>query len=801
MTTLRHSSKAPRPLLAGGLGPRLLKLLSLACLLMLGGCAAQNAFREGRTLAESGQTERALSKFEEAVRLEPGSAKYRIATINSRELLVTQALQNAERALAVNNLDVARSAYLVALDLQPGNAMASAGLTSLKAQDRHSQWLNNAEDAVKKGDAQTALTWTKMILAENPRNQRATLLTQTLENRNPAVSTSGNNALSDAYRKPISIEFKDAPLKTIFEVLSRTSGLNFLFDKDIRTEQKTSIYLKNSTVEAAIGLTLLTNQLAQRVLDGNTILIYPNNQAKQKDYQPLTIKTFYLVNTEAKTVANTLKTLLKSRDVVVDEKLNMIILRDSTEAVRMAEKLVALHDVAEPEVMLEVEILEVKRTRLLDLGVRWPDQLSLTPLAAASGGALTLADLPTLRNDTIGVSFSPATINARKLDTDANILANPRIRARNREKAKILIGERVPNITTTSTSTGFVAESVTYVDVGLKLDVEPTIYPDGEVAIKVALEVSNIINQIQTKSGSIAYQIGTRTAQTVLRLKDGENQVLAGLINDEDRRTANKVPGLGEVPIVGRLFGNQVDDSTKTEIVLSITPRILRNIQRPGAHIMEFDSGTESSLGTRQVAAPTLQSPLVAPAALAQPDGTSAALEPSPAPANITTPASPTGTNTSLAEPVATAPIPAAAQSGSSLRWQGPADLKLGDAFTVQLLMQSDQPIVSLPMAVSFDARALQVVSVTEGDFLRQSGAQTSFATRVDPSGQILITGTRAGNAGATVPGTVATINFKVISAAEPLTRVQLLTVAPIALGGRGSQVALPPPFEIKLAP
>jgi general secretion pathway protein D len=135
------------------------------------------------------------------------------------------------------------------------------------------------------------------------------------------------------------------------------------------------------------------------------------------------------------------------------------------------------------------------------------------------------------------------------------------------------------------------------------------------------------------------------------------------------------------------------------------------------------------------------------------------------------------------------------------LRWQGPADLKLGDAFTVQLLMQSDQPIVSLPMAVSFDARALQVVSVTEGDFLRQSGAQTSFATRVDPSGQILITGTRAGNAGATVPGTVATINFKVISAAEPLTRVQLLTVAPIALGGRGSQVALPPPFEIKLAP
>lgn len=801
MTTHRASTKAPYVLAPGNQGMRLLKPLSLACLLMLGGCAAQNAFQEGRSLAESGRTEQALSKFEEAARLEPGSAKYRIATITSRELLVTQALQNADRALAANNLEEARKAYLAALDLQPGNAMAAAGLTSLAAQDRHLQWMSKAEDALEKSDVQTALIWTRMVLAENPRNRQASSLAKELERKEEKVVGQGNGALSDAYRVPISIEFKDAPLKTVFEVLSRTSGLNFLFDKDIRTEQKTSIYLKNSTIEAAIGLTLLTNQLAQRVLDGNTILIYPNTQAKQRDYQPLTIKAFYLVNAEAKNVATTLKTLLKTRDVVVDDKLNMIILRDSPEAIGMAEKLVALHDVAEPEVMLEVEILEVKRTRLLDLGIRWPARLSLSPLAAANGGAVTLADLSRLRNDTIGVTFSPATINAQKLDTDANILANPRIRARNREKAKILIGERVPNITTTSTSTGFVAESINYVDVGLKLDVEPTVYPDGEVAIKVALEVSNIINQIQTQSGTVAYQIGTRTAQTVLRLKDGENQVLAGLINDEDRRTANKVPGLGEVPVVGRLFGNQADDNTKTEIVLSITPRILRNIQRPSASIMEFDSGTESSLGARQAATPAFQAPPTAPAAPAQSGGTSAAPEPNRAPANANTPASPPAANTSPAEPAVTAPIPAATQSVSSLRWQGPADLRLGDVFAAQLLMQSDQPIVSLPMAVSFDARALQVISVSEGDFLRQSGAQTSFATRVDPSGQILITGTRAGNAGATVPGNVATINFRVISATEPQTRVQLLTVAPIALGGRGAQVALPPPLEIRLSP
>jgi hypothetical protein len=173
------------------------------------------------------------------------------------------------------------------------------------------------------------------------------------------------------------------------------------------------------------------------------------------------------------------------------------------------------------------------------------------------------------------------------------------VRARNREKAKILIGDRVPNITTTATATGFVTESVSYVDVGLKLDVEPTIYLDNDVAIRISMEVSNIVSQLQTKSGSVAYQIGTRTASTVLRLKDGENQVLAGLIDDEDRRAANKVPALGEIPILGRLFGSHSDDNERTEIVLSITPHIVRNIQRPESTLSEFRAGTDSSSRTR----------------------------------------------------------------------------------------------------------------------------------------------------------------------------------------------------------
>ncbi|MBI2745210.1 MAG: general secretion pathway protein GspD [Burkholderiales bacterium] len=745
-------------------------LQGLLIALALTACASDRAYREGQDLAREGKTEEALARFEDASRQNADSAKFRIAVLQTREALVLGALAAGRKALDEERYDDARAAYQRAMSWQQGSPRAQEGLNAIAAAQRHAKWMSSAQHALDRKDDKVAENWLRMVLSEAPQHRKARALLQELEET--GQKKSGTVLLAEAYRKPITIEFKDAPLKQVFEVISRTSGLNFLFDKDVRSDQKTSIFLKNSTIEAAVNLTLLTNQLEQRVLDANTVLIYPNTQAKQKDYQSLTVKAFYLGNAEAKVVASTLKTILKSRDVVVDEKLNLLILRDTPEAIRMAARLVAMHDVAESEVMLEVEILEVKRTRLLDLGIRWPDQLSLSPLAASSG-ALSVADLRGLNAETLGATIGPTTINAKKVDTDTNILANPRIRVRNREKAKILIGERVPNITSTSTATGFVAESVNYVDVGLKLDVEPTISIEGEVAIKIALEVSSVTSQIQTKSGSLAYQIGTRTAQTILRLKDGENQVLAGLINNEDRQTANKVPGLGEIPVLGRLFGEQRDDTAKTEIVLSITPRILRNLTKPGTSNMEFESGTESSLSGFSWGSP---------------DAATKAAEGAAKSANGAAASSGNGEANGT-------------QAATSLAWQGPDKVKVGDVFAVQLTMQSSQPVMSLPLAVGFDARSMQVVSVTEGDFLKQGGAQTNFTSRVDPSGQIVLTVTRSGDSGATGSGVVATVNLRATAAASADARVQLLTAAPVAQGGKAVSAPLPSPLVIGVAP
>lgn len=568
--------------------------------LALAGCAGQMAYRDGQQLVADDQVEAGLAKYREAMAADPGNAQYKTAFLRARDRTATRLVEQAERDLADGKPEPALRNYQRALAVDPAHERARAGLRLVEADARQAGLMGEAVAAFEKKDYELARQKASAILSERPNHEPARLLLVqvTEKTAGPAAET----GLSAAYKLPINIEFREASLKQVFEVISRRSGLNFLFDKDVKTDQRTSIFLKNSTVEAAVYYLLVSNQLEQQVMDGNTILVYPNIATKLKEYQEMTVKTFFLANAEAKNVANTLKTILKTRDVVVDEKLNLLIVRDSPEAIKLATRLVALQDVPEPEVMLDVEILEIKRSRLMDLGIAWPSSLGFAPLQAAGGGALTIDALRNLNGGNIGVTGVSAVINANKVDGDSNTLANPRIRVRNKEKAKVVIGDKVPNITTIitpGTSGGFASESINYVDVGLTLNVEPTIYLNNEVAIRISLEVSNLVDSVTTKSGSVAYRIGTRSAATMLQLKDGENQVLAGLINNEDRTSGSKVPGFGNIPLLGRLFGSTRDTTDKTEIVLSITPHLIRNVQRPALGAAEFSAGTETSFRRR----------------------------------------------------------------------------------------------------------------------------------------------------------------------------------------------------------
>ncbi|MFC0577711.1 secretin N-terminal domain-containing protein [Paraburkholderia solisilvae] len=824
-------------------------VLLIALPVLLVGCAAEKSYRAGADFVAQGKVDEGLAKLQDAMTQDPHDAQYRETWLAVRENALAHDDEQGDRLAATGARDAARKAYQHALTLDPSNERALAGLAALDQAARLDGLVDQAQATASKHDLDGARRVLAQVLTESPGHTRALALQRQIT-LDPAA-TRVEAALASAYRRPIHIDFKDATLKQVFDVIARSANMNFLFDKDVHTDQHTSIFLRNSTIEAAVRYVLATNQLAQQVLDENTVLIYPNTPAKLKDYQELAVRTFFLSNAEAKTVANTLKTILKAHDIVIDEKLNMVIVRDTPDVIHMAERLVALEDVPEPEVMLEVEVLEVQRNSTQDLGVQWPGSVTLTPLPLGSvisnngqnnqsgssnpfgGGsfgipttsgtnppALSLNDLFHQTSKTLGVSQIQATINANTVDSNARLLTNPRIRVRNHEKAKILIGERVPNITSTATSTGFVSQSVNYIDVGLTLNVEPSIYLDNSVGIKVALEVSSLLNVIPGTSGTTAYEIGTRTASTVLQLKNGETDVLAGLIDTEERTSGNKIPGFGQLPVLGRLFGATTDDDKNTEIVLAITPHLIRNIQRPDAASAYFSAGTETNSQS-----------------LVQSNGISSASSfssssGSSSTSNASSKSSGSGTGGSNANGLnglgsnypqgsgsagsgmaggsgfggiadGGAPIVAggAPSTGTAqMTVEGPAQVKVGDSVSVTVLMQSDQPVMIVPANVTFDSTKLQFTGVSEGDFLKQGGTPTNFSSRVGQNGQISLSDSVSSGAGASAQATYAVLTFRALAPTSQTT-VQVQPGTMLGLTGIPITTVQPSPYDLTVNP
>jgi general secretion pathway protein D len=480
--------------------------------------------------------------------------------------------------------------------------------------------------------------------------------------------------------------------------------------------------------------------------------------------------------------------MLKTKDVFIDEKLNLLVMRDTPEVIRIAEKLIAAHDRAEPEVVLEVEVLEVARTRLTELGIKWPDQVTFGVLDT-TGGALTVADLrrDLGRSATTTVSPSPSvTLTARNTDGLTNLLSNPRIRVRNREKARVLVGDRLPVISaiiTPSSTTPITTETVQYLDVGLKLEIEPQVHLDGQVGIRINLEVSTASNRRTTGNGTTVYDIGTRNASTALRLADGETQMLMGLIRDDDRSSAARVPGIGELPVLGRLFSSNLDDRQKTEIVLSITPRVVRNVRRADAQVAEFWSGTEAAYRTQPIALRTTPAD-AAPAA--------------PAPAAA--PGAPAGSPVAAAAPSATTSAPGANAKPPSVQfsWIGPPAARVGEPVTLSLNARASEPMASASLQIAYDPMKLAVVEVKEGPFLGQGDARTVFNHKVDPArGRILVSITRGGAQGATGDAPLVEVTFKPVSEADAIP-IELTVASPVGTGGRPLDTAAGARHELK---
>jgi len=589
-------------------------LILLAALGLLGGCA-NPAYQEGRALIAAGHYDEALPKLAQLSKDNPDQREYRAYYFRQRELAVAQAHAAAEAARAAGQAKLAEEWYRKALAYDPDNARSRAGLEEVGAMRRHADMLKRGADLLARGDLAGAEALARGVLAQNPLAPEARALLRRIEDARGS-GDAATVAVGSPFQRPVTLEFRDAPIRSVFETMSRVAGVNFVFDKDVKPDTRITIFVRNTSIDEVMRLILTTNQLERKVLNESSVLIYPNLPAKAREYQDLVMRTFYLVNADAKQVQVMVRALSKTRDLYVDEKLNALIVRDTPDAVRLVEKLVAAVDLAEPEVMLEIEVMEIASSRVQALGIQWPSQIQYG-IPNATGQVRYATP-----NGFVGSVANPVAIANLHADvTGANTLANPRIRVRNREKAKVHIGDKLPVFTTTSTANVGVSASVSYLDVGLKLEIESNVYLDNEVAIKLGLEVSTVTKEIAGPSGSIAYQIGTRLTNTVLRLRDGETQILAGLISDEDRSSAGRVPGLGDLPVLGRLFSSQTDTRNKTEVVLLITPRVLRNINPPESATLAQYSGTDAQFG----AAP-LRLRMAGPGSLGLQSSTGAAL-------------------------------------------------------------------------------------------------------------------------------------------------------------------------------
>ncbi|MBI2276139.1 MAG: secretin and TonB N-terminal domain-containing protein [Dechloromonas sp.] len=755
----------------------------LALCLALAGCALPAAYREGQEMIDQGRYEEGLGKLASAASEAPDNPQLRSALITQQSRVVAALLANADKARQSGDYSLAEDNYRRVIAIEPRNSRALEALRVFAQRRNLVDMQNQGLAAFRRGDLELAEKQVSSVLALEPRHEGALSLRKDIESQR-AKAGSPYPQLRSKFARPVSLEFRDASLKMILDVLARTTGINFILDREVKNDLKATIFVRQVPVEDALELLLAQSQLEKKVINDNTVVVYPSSPAKLKEYQDWAIRTFFITNMDVKQAQNLIKTILKTKDTVIDEKQNILTMRDTPEAIRLAEKLLLAQDQPDPEVVLEVELLDVSRNRFLDLGIQWPT--SLTLLSPTGAAAALLSDLTLSRDPGRYAVDSSIKAKAQSKDSDINTLASPRIRVRNKEKAKIHIGDRIPIVNATSvpsTQGPVITETVQYLDTGIKLEVEPVIYQNDEVSIKIGLEVSDASTGGTTKSGTSLVNVKTSNAATVLRLKDGETQVLAGLIRNDNISNLDGIAGLAKAPVAGRLFGKHDDTWNKRELVLAITPRIVRNTPYVAPHTLEFASGTEGMLRARPL---SLQAGVGEAVALSAPAGPAAA--------------------TTVRSGPVVAPTPGAApaagnNAGLSLSLDGKGELKVGQDSILKLNVKANQPLVSSALQIGYDPKAVKVMEVIEGGLMKRDGTQTTFSTRMDENaGRVFVGLSRSGNGGITGEGELLQLRVQGVapSAASALRVVVFSGMGP---GNALLSPALPAPLSLSVVP
>ena len=741
-------------------------LLLLVAVMSLIGAAADKAkslYNQGQDAEARQNYESAYDFFKQAYDLKPKDLRYRAAFERSRFLAASSHVHRGQKLRDDGNMDDAVAEFRKALDIDPSLFIAKQEL------NRTLKIINDARNPPPQ--------------AAGPPNS---LERRVREAQGPVELTPISNI-------PITVKLTEDS-KVIYQTVGQLAGINVLFDPDY-TSRRIKVELNGVTLEDALEITALESKTFWRPVTPNTIFVAQDNPAKRKELEQSVLKTFYLSNlsqpTELQDVVNAIRAVLDVQRVQQLLSQNALVVRGTPDQIALAQKLVDDLDKARPEVMIEIAVMQVSKDKKHTYGINPPTSASvtlqnnintITPTTTTNGtptvtptnnpsNQLNLNQLGNLNATDFTVSIPAASLSALMSDSDTKLLQNPQIRALDGQKASLKIGDRVP-VATGSFQPGIggvginplVNTQFQYLDVGVNIDITPHVHAGREVSLKITMDISAVTGS-QDIGGITQPIIGQRKVEHEIRLKDGEVNLLGGILENQQTKSLSGIPGLAQIPILKYLFSQTTADNRENEIVFVIIPHVIRGADISEMNQRAIDIGTSTTIGLRHVnraaAAPVASTPGAPP---------TPGQAPNQAPANPA-PGNPAPANPAPANP--TSPAPSAASGASFMFDPATITATKGGTFVVNLLLSGAQNVYSVPVQLNYDPARMQLVNVSNGGFLSQDGQAVALVHREDETtGTLQITATRPpGAGGVSGQGTVVTMTFQAKSDGQtPLT-------------------------------
>ena len=673
----------------------------LALVMTVGACATvSREYRLGAAAEMNKQFDMAIKYYQEAALANPKESVYRIALFRAKLSAALYHLQTARGLTAQGKKKEARAEYGLALSYDPANQVIAAELAALDA----------------------------------PPPAKAEKQAPEMPAAPVQLKTTGGK-LSINFRTPVS-------LKSILETLGRTSGVTFIYDDTYR-DANLAVDLTGKDLEQAINYLCIASKNFSRIVDEKTVIIAPDNFTMRQKYELLVIRTFYLSNINAQDVqlalVNMIKTQTKIPTIQIDKTLNSITIRDTPQAMALAEKLLRAWDKAQGEVMIDVEIMEVDRTKLRNLGIDLSQGTLAIRLNPATGvsdsGWISLSGLKLGDKNNYEIMTPQAVVQFLEADANTKIILQPRVRGLAGEEMKYTVGQKVPIPTASFTpimaggSNAQPIVSYERTDVGIQLTIKPRIHLEGEVTLEVEIKVSSIAG-----SGVAGIPIiNTREIKNVMRLKDGETNLLAGLLRDEERKSMGGIVGLKDLPILGSLFSTTQTAIDQSDVVMTITPTIIRSLRLTDQDMKPFwvDPNNITGLPTNAQA--------LGEEALAEQAG------------------------------ISENPADTGEDTGANALYLSPASFEVPKdrEFRINVELASEKEIGNMSLNIGFNPQNMSLKEIIEGGVTRQMGGQAKFLSLPAASGCTLGFSAPQLGRGFKGQGTLAVLVFTAVGPGE----------------------------------